>query len=85
MTLQLPDSSQNIYNTDEKGINTECKPPSVVAGKDCKAQALIAERSKIITKIRAGNALGHQIPPFFVFPGERLSPTLLGVVWLVKC
>ena len=66
----ITDKPQNIYNIDEKGINTEYKPPNVVARSVCKPQAVMAEMSKTVTIIGAGNALGHQIPPFFVFPGE---------------
>ena len=73
----LINKPHNIYNIDEKGINTEYRPPNVVAGHNCKAQAIMAERSKTITVIGGGNAAGHQIPPFFVFPGARLVPELL--------
>jgi hypothetical protein len=68
---------QNIYNIDEKGINTEYRPPQVVCGKDCKPQAIMAERSKTVTIIGAGNALGQHIPPFFIFPGERMVDGLM--------
>lgn len=73
----LTDKPQNIYNIDEKGINTEYRPPSVVSGTECKPQAIMAERSKTVTLIGAGNAAGHQIPPFFVFPGVRMVDGLL--------
>ena len=73
----LHETPQNIYNIDEKGINTEYRPPHVVAGSDCKAQTIMSERSKTITVIGGGNALGHQIPPFFVFPGARMIPELM--------
>ncbi|XP_053405107.1 uncharacterized protein LOC128546129 [Mercenaria mercenaria] len=73
----LKSKPQNIYNIDEKGINTEYKPPNVIAGSNCKAQAVMAERSKTVTIIGCGNALGVQIPPYFVFPGERFLDNLL--------
>ncbi|XP_053391999.1 jerky protein homolog-like, partial [Mercenaria mercenaria] len=73
----LSDKPQNIYNIDEKGINTEFKPPNVVAGKASKQQTIMAERSKTVTVIGGGNALGQSIPPFFVFPGERLVDGLM--------
>ena len=67
---------RQIYNIDEKGINTEYKPPNVVSGKECRPQAIIPQRSKTITVIGAGNAMGHPIPPFFIFPGDRLTENL---------
>lgn len=73
----LCEKPQNIYNIDEKGINTEYRPPQIVAGSECKAQVVMSERSKTVTVIGGGNALGHQIPPFFVFPGARMIPELM--------
>jgi hypothetical protein len=73
----LFDKPHLIYNIDEKGINTEYKPPSVVSGKDCKAQVIMSERGKTVTIIGAGNAAGMQIPPYFVFPGVRMLDGLL--------
>ena len=73
----LLDKPQCIYNIDEKGINTEYNPPKIVAGRECRPQAVVAERGKTVTVLGAGNALGHQIPPYFVFPGERLTEQLL--------
>ena len=66
-----------VYNIDEKGINTEYRPPNVVAGIDARPQVVMAQRSKTVTVIGGGNALGSQIPPFFVFPGQRMLPELM--------
>lgn len=74
---EIMGNPQNIYNIDEKGINTEYKPPNVVAGSSCKVQSVMAERGKTVTIIGAGNALGTQIPPYFIFPGERYLDSLL--------
>ena len=69
----LKDKPHLIYNIDEKGINTEYKPPNIVAGRGYQPQTVMAEKSKTVTIIGAGNALGNQIPPsFFVFPGKRM-------------
>ena len=73
----LQEKPQSIYNIDEKGINTETRPPYVVAGKHYQPQMVMAERSKLVTVIGAGNALGSSIPPFFVFPGQRMLPDLM--------
>ena len=72
----MKDKPHLIYNIDEKGINTEYKPPNIVAGRGYQPQTVMAEKSKTVTIIGAGNALGNQIPPFFVFPGKRMMPEL---------
>ena len=73
----LKDKPHAIYNIDEKGINTEFKPPNVVAGRGYQPQTVNSERSKTVTVIGAGNALGSQIPPYFVFPGQRMVADLM--------
>lgn len=73
----LKDKPHLIYNIDEKGINTEFRPPNVVAGKYYQPQMVMSERSKTVTVIGAGNALGSAIPPYFIFPGQRMVPDLL--------
>ena len=67
----LKDSPQSIYNIDEKGISTEHKPPNIVCGKEGGSQAITSPRGKNTTIIGCGNALGQQIPPFFIFAGKR--------------
>ena len=37
----------------------------------------MGERTKTVTVIGAGNALGSQIPPYFIFPGQRMLPDLM--------
>jgi len=64
----LDDKPECIFNIDEKGIQTEHSPPYVVSGK-AKVPAITSSRSAITTIIGGGNALGTQIPPFFVFKG----------------
>jgi hypothetical protein len=74
---ELHNKPHLVYNIDEKGINTEYRPPNIVAGFDARPQVVMAERSKTVTVIGGGNALGSQIPPFFVFPGQRMLPELM--------
>ncbi|XP_052798487.1 uncharacterized protein LOC128230336 [Mya arenaria] len=66
-----------IYNVDEKGMQIEHKPPKIVSGKHNKTQAITSGRSKIVTLIGCVNAVGHQIPPYFVFPGARMLDDLM--------
>ena len=62
----LKDKPQSLYNIDEKGINTEYKPPNVVAGRGYQPQTVNSESSKTVTLIGAGNAHGCPIPPYVV-------------------
>jgi len=73
----LKDRPERIYNVDEKGLSTSHTPPSVVSGCEFKPQAVTSASRSLITVIGCGNALGHSIPPFFVFPGVRMRPDLL--------
>ena len=73
----LADKPEHIYNIDEKGINTEYRPQNVVAAKGYQPQVVMGNRSKTVTLIGAGNAVGSQVPPFFIFPGQRMMPELM--------
>ena len=66
-----------IYNVDEKGIQQHFKPPSVVADADCFPSIITSERSSTTTLLGCGNALGHAIPPYFIFAGARMRQELL--------
>lgn len=68
---------ERIYNVDEKGISTMHKPPSVVAATGTKPPSVTSGGRVNITVIGCGNALGHQIPPYFIFPGQRMNQDLL--------
>ena len=72
----LRDKPECIYNVDEKDINAEHKPLSVVGGFDSKPQALTSPRLTV-TVIACGNANGMAIPTFFVFKGACMLPDLL--------
>ena len=65
-----------IYSVDEKGINAEHKPLSVVGGFDSMPQALTSPRLTV-TVIACGNANGMATSPFFVFKGACMLPDLL--------
>ena len=73
----LQDKPERIYNVDEKGLSTSHTPPSVVAGSDMKPPAVTSASRTTVTVIGCGNALGHHVPPFFVFPGVRMRQELL--------
>lgn len=60
----LKDKPSHIYSIDVKGL----KPPEIIAGAQYKAQVVTTGRSKTVIVIGGGNALGHQVPPFFYFP-----------------
>jgi len=52
---------------DETGLTTVQNPGKIVAQKGVK-QVTSAERGKLVTLCCAVNALGHAIPPMFIFP-----------------
>ena len=73
----LTNRPERIYNADEKGLSTSHKPPAVVTGDAFKPQAVTSGSRQTVTVIGCGNALGHSVPPFFVFPGSRMREELL--------
>ncbi|KAH3880622.1 hypothetical protein DPMN_004541 [Dreissena polymorpha] len=73
----LMDKPQHIYNVDEKGLQTEHSPPFVVGCRETTTPAITSARTATTTVIGCGNALGAQIPPYFVFKGERMREELL--------
>lgn len=72
----LIDKPECIYNIDEKGFQTEHAPPYIVSG-NASAPAITSSRTATTTVIGGGNAIGTQIPPFFVFKGARMNETLM--------
>jgi len=71
------DKPQLIYNVDEKDINTEYKPPHVVAGRGYQPQAVMTERSKTVSVSGMVNAQGKSDTTFLCFSwkvnGARLD------------
>jgi hypothetical protein len=58
------------FPRDEKGLQTELKPPDTVTGKNSGGQSITPPKDKT-TVIGAVSAIGHQIPPFYIFTGKR--------------
>lgn len=73
----LSSRPQSIYNVDEKGIQQNFKPPSVVSDVDSMPSVIMSERSATTTILGCGNALGQHIPPYFIFAGARMRQELL--------
>ncbi|XP_053387223.1 uncharacterized protein LOC128551009 [Mercenaria mercenaria] len=73
----LEDKPNRIFNVDEKGLNTDHKPPQVVAGKFNKTQAVTSGKSKTTTVIGCVNGIIQQAPPFFIFPGAHMIDGLM--------
>ncbi|XP_045199039.2 uncharacterized protein LOC123553374 [Mercenaria mercenaria] len=72
----LMDRPECIYNIDEKGVQTEHVPPYIVSGHS-RVPSIKSSRSSVTKIIGCGNAIGTQIPPYFVFIGQRMSDDLL--------
>ena len=68
---------QLIYNVNEKGINTECKPSNVVAGRGYQPQAVMAERSKTVTISGVVDAQGKSDSTFLCFSQQRMVSDLM--------
>ena len=70
---------QSIYNVDETGLTTVQNPCKVVAPKGIKQIGSItsAERGTLVTLCCAVNALGHAIPPMFIFPRVRYNERMV--------
>lgn len=69
-----------IYNVDETGISTvPKKTPKVVTtrGKKIVSKVVSAERGITITAICCMSAIGHYIPPTFIYPRKRPRDDLL--------
>lgn len=72
----LMDKPELIYNVDEKGIQTEHSPPYIVCSENS-TPAITSSRTAITTILGCCNAIGTQIPPYFVFKGKRMRSELL--------
>ena len=62
--------AKDIYNVDETGCTTVQKPAKVIAETGVKQVGAItsSERGQLVTICRAVNAVGHAVPPLFIFP-----------------
>lgn len=71
---------ERIYNIDETGVQTvPNKLPLHVAprGKREVAKTVAAEQGQTVTAVCAMNALGHYIPPYFIYPRKRENRQLI--------
>lgn len=68
-----------IYNCDETGVSCVHKHQKVIAPKAIRQVGKLtsAERGKNITVLFCMSANGHFIPPFFVFPRQRMNERLM--------
>ncbi|XP_037293571.1 uncharacterized protein LOC119189035 [Manduca sexta] len=68
-----------IYNCDETGVSCVHKHQKVLAPKAIRQVGKLtsAERGKNITVLFCMSANGHFIPPFFVFPRQRMNERLM--------
>ncbi|XP_038221604.1 uncharacterized protein LOC119839407 [Zerene cesonia] len=68
-----------IYNCDETGVSCVHKHQKVLAPKTIwqVGKLTSAERGKNITVLFCMSANGHYIPPFFVFPRQRMNERLM--------
>lgn len=73
----LKNRPESIYNIDEKCISTEHNPPYVVSSCTVTPQAVTSPRGKATTILGCGNAIGQQLPPYYVFAGVRKLDHLL--------
>ncbi|KAJ8305239.1 hypothetical protein KUTeg_017205 [Tegillarca granosa] len=69
------DKPETVFNIDEKGLSTDCKPPNIIAATSYKPQVVTTGKTK--TVIGSGNAIGNQVPPYFIFPGRIMVSELL--------
>lgn len=62
--------AKDIFNVDETACTTVQKPPKVIAETGVKQVGAItsSERGQLVTICCAVNAIGHAIPPLFIFP-----------------
>ena len=58
------------YNIDETGISMEHTPPKIVCSSETNPQAVTSPRQSNVTIIAGANAIGNNIPPFYVIPGK---------------
>lgn len=73
----LQSSPHLIYNIDEKGFILNKTPPFMVQFNGHDPPPETSGKSYVTTVIGAGSASGVTVPPFFVFPGQRMKPDLL--------
>ena len=73
----LHDKLHLIFNVDETGCSTEHNPSKIIGERSTNPQSITSPRSSNVTLIGCGNAAGHIIPPYYVFPGKRWNTSFL--------
>ena len=73
----LHDKPERIFYVDEKGLSTSHKAPAVVTAVGTKPSTVTSNSRILVTVLGCGNALGYQVPQYFVFPGARMREELL--------
>ena len=66
-----------MFNVNATSVNSEHSPPEDVFDKNAIPQNVTPSRSSTVTIIAAGNALGNNVPLYYVFPGQRWNDSLL--------
>ncbi|CAC5421207.1 unnamed protein product [Mytilus coruscus] len=67
------DKPHLIYNVDEKGVTINHNPSKVVSGVETSSQEVTSGKGDTVTILGCGNAIGNALPPYFVFPGQRMN------------
>jgi len=71
-------TGNKIYNIDETGVSSVQRTSKILAKKGSKVgQLTSAERGKNVTLVACMSALGHYIPPAFIFKRKRMINVLL--------
>ncbi|XP_052088188.1 uncharacterized protein LOC127725302 [Mytilus californianus] len=77
LKYDLMDKPHLIYNVDEKGVTINHNPSKVVSGVETSSQEVTSGKGDTVTILGCGNAIGNALPPYFVFPGQRMNDQLL--------
>ncbi|CAC5375550.1 unnamed protein product [Mytilus coruscus] len=57
--------------------NHQPQPSKVVSGVETSSQEVTSGKGDTVTILGCGNAIGNALPPYFVFPGQRINDQLL--------
>ncbi|CAC5373548.1 unnamed protein product [Mytilus coruscus] len=79
LKYDLMDKPHLIYNIDEKGVTINHNPSTVVSGVETSAQEVTTGKGDTVTILGCGNAIGNALPPYFIFPGQRMNDQLLAL------
>ncbi|CAC5405248.1 unnamed protein product [Mytilus coruscus] len=70
-------TSDEESRVDEKGVTINHNPSRVVSGVETSPQEVTSGKGDTVTNFGCGNAIGNALPPYFVFPGQRMNDQLL--------